>query len=301
MRCKRCGQTAWVDMPRHNTALCQHCFPDYLHKQVTRAIHDYHMLRHGEPVMVAVSGGKDSMTLWQVLLDMGYQAVGVHIDLGIGDYSRRSREVVATFAAERGVPLTVIEVAQECGLPIPSLARRTMRSACSACGLVKRYLLNRAAREAGATALATGHNLDDEAATLLGNLMRWQAGYLQRQAPALPGTYPGLVSRVKPLYRVTEKETASYAVIRRIPCLFEECPLSRGSRSLLYKEALNRIEAASPGSKQGLVYGFLETGKALLGGQPPVELQDCVRCGQPSTTEVCAYCRLLSEVGATAG
>jgi uncharacterized protein (TIGR00269 family) len=147
----------------------------------------------------------------------------------------------------------------------------------------------------GFSVVATGHNLDDEAAVLLGNLVHWQTAYLARQAPVLPSTHPHLVKKVKPLYRIAEREAAAYAVIRGIDYIVEECPNSVGAKSLLYKEALNLLEQAAPGTKQSLYWGFLERGRPLVRGEDDPVLRACQYCEQPTTAEVCAFCRMTER------
>src|SRR5262249_9144245 len=154
-----------------------------------------------ERLLVAVSGGKDSLALWDVLLDLGYDAEGLYLGLGIGAYSDRSREKVERFASARGLRLRVVELDEEKdGLAVPPVASLTRRPACSACGTMKRHYFDAAAREGEFDVLATGHNLDDEAARLLGNVLRWQRDHLARQRPVLPASHPKFVRKVKPLY-----------------------------------------------------------------------------------------------------
>ena len=162
--------------------------------------------------------------------------------------------------------------------------------ACSACGLSKRYLLNEVASRRGYDVLVMGHNLDDEAAVLLGNVLRWQVDYLSRQRPVLPATREGLVRKVKPLVRVAERETAAYAVLRGIEYEIEECPMAAGNTINRNKEWLNRLEQQSPGLKAQFLFGFLDRGAAYFPPDPP-ELTSCRSCGQPTAGETCAFCR----------
>src|SRR6188474_2593293 len=99
MRCKRCRGAAVIEVRRHNAAFCRDCFLHYVGQQVTRAIAKYRMLGHGDRVLVAVSGGKDSLALWDLLLDLGYQADGLYLGLGIGDYSDESGRLTRAFAS----------------------------------------------------------------------------------------------------------------------------------------------------------------------------------------------------------
>jgi uncharacterized protein (TIGR00269 family) len=171
---------------------------------------------------------------------------------------------------------------------------------CSACGLSKRHLFDAAALEGGYDALATGHNLDDEAAVLLGNVMHWQTEYLARQAPVLPAR-AGFPRKVKPLVRLTEREIAAYAILRGIDYIVEECPMAKGNRHLGYKEALNQLEVASPGSKFDFYHGFLARAAAHFGADFETDqhgLASCERCGAPTPSGLCAFCRLVEQATA---
>src|SRR5918998_3421495 len=105
MRCRRCRGQAVMEVRRHNAAFCRDCFFHYVGQQVTRAIAKYRMLGHTNRVLVAVSGGKDSLALWDLLLELGYQADGLYLSLGIGAYSDVSGEYVHRFVEERGLRL----------------------------------------------------------------------------------------------------------------------------------------------------------------------------------------------------
>jgi tRNA-5-methyluridine54 2-sulfurtransferase len=296
MKCRKCGGTAVLELRRHNAAFCAPDFLDFFRNQVREAIRKYRMFEKGEHILVAVSGGKDSLALWDVLLAEGYRTTGLYLDLGIFDYSVESRRKCETFAAARGAPLLVTSVAEEVGAPVPVIKDVTRRPPCSGCGLSKRYLMNRVALDHGIGVVATGHNLDDEAATLFGSITHWQIDALARQSPALPSTHAKLVRRVKPLYRLSEREAAAYAFLRRIDYIVEECPFAKGATSIAHKEILSRMEDASPGAKHNFLFGFLEKARAAFERAEAVELHECARCGQVTTGTVCAFCKLADQV-----
>jgi uncharacterized protein (TIGR00269 family) len=291
MLCKKCAQKAIIKLPRHNTAFCPPCFDEYVLDQVHRAIKSERMMTPEDRVAVAVSGGKDSLALWDILLRLGYNCAGMHINLGIGDYSRLSQEKTEQFARQQNAELILHDLAKTHGAGIPDLAQETHRPPCSACGVMKRYNFNRLAQESGFTVLATGHNLDDEASRLLGNVLHWQEDYLDKQAPALPSTHPKLLKKVKPLFRLAEREMAAYCVFKKIDYIVEECPMSKDAKQLIYKDMLNRLEEAIPGTKQNFYFEFLKRHRTNI---PELDenLKECIRCGQPTTGEVCSYCKL---------
>ncbi|HET9543918.1 MAG TPA: tRNA(Ile)-lysidine synthetase, partial [Acidimicrobiales bacterium] len=174
---------------------------------------------------------------------------------------------------------------------------------CSVCGISKRHVFDRAALDGGYDALATGHNLDDEAAVLFGNVLRWETEYLARQQPVLPARN-GFPRKIKPLVRLGERETAAYCILRGIDYEVEECPMAVGNKHLGYKEALNAIETTSPGSKQQFYFGYLERASALFtAGEDDsadgIALSPCANCGAPTPGEVCAFCRLAERAART--
>lgn len=295
MKCKRCRGPAVVELRRHNAAFCRNCFLHHVREQVKRAIEKFRMLEPDDRVLVAVSGGKDSLALWDLLLETGYRASGLYLGLGIGGYSSRSEEAVRRFAKERDADLVTVDLDEEYGFDVPTAGRRGTRSTCAVCGLSKRYVFNRAALQGGFDVIATGHNLDDEAATLLGNTLRWQTEYIARQAPALP-TRDGMVKKVKPLYRLSELETAAYAFLRGIDYIVEECPLVAGNTQLRYKGAMDALEASSPGTKAQFFLGYLDRGAPLFAAENDAELSPCAACGQPTTGRFCAFCRARAQI-----
>ncbi len=297
MKCRRCRQPAVIDVRRHNAGFCASCFVHHCQEQVRRSIDGFGMLQAGERVLVAVSGGKDSLALWDILLDLGYAADGLYLGLGIGGYSDRSGRVCADFAAARNARLLSVDLAETDGFTIPQAAAGGRRPPCAVCGLSKRTVFNRVAREQGYTVVATGHNLDDEAAVLFGNLLRWETGYLARQSPVLEEAHPSLVRKVKPLYRVAERETAAYCVLRDIDYVVEECPLVAGNTQMRYKAVLDALEAESPGTKHNFLFGFLERGRPLF-PRDGVALRECVDCGSATPSDRCAFCRAKQSLRA---
>lgn len=297
MKCRVCREPAVIDIRRHNANFCQEHFFAHCQEQVRRAIDHFDMLQEGDRVLVAVSGGKDSLALWDLLLELGYEADGLYLGLGIGEYSDDSGVYAREFAAARGLKLVEIDLRADYGFDVPTGAKALKRVPCSACGLSKRHLFNTAALDGGYDAVATGHNLDDEAAVLFGNVLHWDVEYLGRQMPVLPAR-PGFPKKIKPLVRLAEREMAAYCVLRRIDYQVEECPMAKGNSHLGYKEALNLIEVQSPGTKAQFYFSFLDRiaerfNEGTAAAQD--ELNECSECGAPTTGDVCAFCRLVAK------
>lgn len=307
MKCRTCGEKAVINMRQHKLSLCQQHFLEWVPGQVERIIQKYNMFVRSDKVLVAVSGGKDSLSLWDILHKLEYEVDGLYIGLGIDGgtgYSSESQRLTEQFAKERGLKLTIVDVAQEYGLPIPEIAIRSKRGQekpCSVCGLSKRHIMNRVARDGGYTVLVTGHNLDDEAAVLFGNTLSWTGGYLVRQGPVLEAGQPGLVRKCKPLCRMYEREMAAYAMMSGIEYIYEECPHATGSTSIAYKELLNKLEFDRPGAKLSFYLSFLqakENGLFSEKADPHAEqLHPCTSCGQPTSAPgECSFCRMIKSV-----
>lgn len=307
MRCRRCAAKAAIHMPQHKLALCKEHYLAWIPDQTERSVHKYRMFTHQDRLLVAVSGGKDSLSLWDILLKLGYQADGLYIGLGIDEgihYSDESQRLSEQFASQRGLKLLVVNIQQEYGESVPAMAARTYRGykkPCAVCGMTKRHVMNRVARERGYDVLTTGHNLDDEAATLLSNTINWIPGYLVRQGPLLEANRPGLVRKAKPLCRLYEREMAAYALLSGIEYIYDECPFAQGTKSTYYKEILNKLEADRPGAKLSFYLTFLQAKEnGLFAPQADPELETihtCPSCGQPTTAPgECAFCRMVAKI-----
>ena len=299
-KCRVCKEPAIIDLPRHNAHFCAEHFLELCRRQVVKAIEKFDMLSKDDRILVAVSGGKDSLAVWDILLDLGYRADGLYIGLGIGDYSETSADYARAFATERGLTLIEISLRNDYGYDVPTAAKATKRVPCSACGISKRHLFDKAALDGDYTVLVTGHNMDDEAAVLFGNTLRWDIEYLARQSPVLPARN-GFPKKVKPLIRLTEREMAAWCIVRGIDYLVDECPMALGNKHIAYKEALNAIEQQSPGSKAAFYLNFLDNMSPLLAGGTAAandSLLSCVSCGAPTTGDLCAFCRVADKARA---
>jgi uncharacterized protein (TIGR00269 family) len=296
-----CKGPAIIDIRRHNANFCAEHFLEQCRRQVTKAIEEFSMIAPGDRVLVAVSGGKDSLAVWDLLVELGYEVDGLYVGLGIGEYSDVSGNYARDYATSRGLNLIEVDLPETYGYDVPTGSRAARRAPCSACGLSKRHLFDRAALEGAYDVLVTGHNLDDEAAVLMGNTLHWHTEYLGRQLPVLPER-DGFPRKVKPLVRLTEREMAAYCVVRGIDYVVEECPMSAGNRHLSYKAALNDIELKSPGAKHAFYFGFLERAASHFAPEAEEDragLGACRSCGAPTTTETCAFCRLVERAGGT--
>jgi uncharacterized protein (TIGR00269 family) len=157
--------------------------------------------------------------------------------------------------------------------------------------------MNKACTQYGYSVLATGHNLDDEASALLGNLLHWKEEYLWKKGVALDAEGSHLAKKVKPLFLCSEKETAAYAVMSGIDYAYCECPYSAGAKTLLYKSLLNRVEERSPATKLAFMKGYLKRTRQVGAAKEKGQKSVCSACGYPSYGERCNFCRLVDRFG----
>lgn len=303
MKCTVCRGPATIKTRHHNGKFCRPHFREHVIRQVRRVIDRYKMFTPEDRILLGVSGGKDSMAAWDLLLEMEYDVRAVHIDAGFGEMSRRSAERVREFAAERVLPLHVYTYTELLGVDFATAREHSRKPACSLCGTLKRYFLNQLAAQLECDVVATGHNLSDETAFLLGNVLHWQRGFLRRQAPVLPGE-AGMVRKVKPLVRLTDDDTHLYVEAREIAVIAEPCPHAAGATSRSYKRHLARLEREYPGSRADFYFKFIEQVREHIPADPEIAavgLRNCSACGYKTTREdLCYVCALrASAMGAT--
>ena len=294
MKCKICKRDAVVKLRAHNAAFCRDCFLNFFSRQVQRGIEQEHLCTKEDRILVAMSGGKDSLSLLYELTRQGYDATGLFIDLAIPKSSESARATVEDFCVRQGLKLHVCEMKKE-GLAIPDVKAALKRPVCSVCGKIKRHYFNKIAMEGGYTVLATGHNLDDEVARLFSNTLRWDRAYLSDQGPLLEDS-DGFTRKVKPFWRVTEFETANYAFLMGIEHHYAPCPYSPGASFTTLKGLLQRLEAAMPGRKLDFYQGFLKRGRPVFARREEeegLELAPCESCGYPTSSgDLCGVCRI---------
>ncbi|WP_297055111.1 ATP-binding protein [Thermosulfurimonas sp.] len=309
-RCRLCrnekkNTPARIYLPAHRLPLCQEHFVSWFERYLERTIRSFRMFTRKDRILVAVSGGKDSLSLWKALVSLGYEADGIFVYLGIEEnsFSLLSRRAVEAMARRLNRPLHIVDMPAELGFSVPDLRRKT-RKYCSLCGTVKRQYLNHLAKRLGYSVIVTGHNLDDEASSLLGNLLHWNLKYLARKYPVLPAEH-GFVRKAKPLCRHSVREIRLYAEIQKLPYLAESCPLSEEATRPFYAQIMDELEERSPGTKLRFYLDYLRRAFPLFAEHREEfmdrELLTCERCGEPAVSSPCLLCRLKEEFRGHAG
>jgi len=286
--------------------LCGRCFVESIERKVRKTITKYDMFGRDDTIGVAVSGGKDSTTLLRILSKIerqfpGSRMVVLTIDEGIKGYRKEALEISRTACKELGIEPVVSSFKEMYGYDLDEIVRVTQEkgnpSSCALCGMLRRKALNILARESGVNKLATAHNLDDEAQTVLLNMMHGDVERLIRSKPKLDGIHPKFIQRVKPLYEIPEREIAFYAYLEGIRFQEAVCPYRETSMRQEAREILGALELHHPGIKYNLVR-LLEKLRSRIGEEPDVVIGDCMRCGEPSSQTLCKTCIELDELKA---
>jgi len=298
-KCSLCGEPAVAYVRYQRRHLCARHYSEFVEGKVRRALKRYRMVGRGDIILVAVSGGKDSAAVLGVLAKLSrefrYRVVALHIDLGIGEYSRRSREAAVSLSDRLGVPLIVVDLKEAIGVTIPEIARMSRRPVCSVCGLVKRYVMNAVAVEVGASALALGHNADDLAVYNLKSFINQDLEAISKLGPKTESVRGVAVGRIRPLYEVYEKEAFLYAFLSGLPFIHDECPyVETRSIERRLKESLNTLENERPGTKIMMVRSIARRIKDYP--RPSGRMSKCSVCGLLSSGEICSFCRLTSKI-----
>jgi len=232
---------------------------------------------------IALSGGKDSMALLHYLWEKEYEITGYHINLGIGEYSTFIEELIREYTKKLGIELIVTNLPEEYGLSIGAIKRKP----CSACGTVKRYLMNRVPRKNGAKIVVTGHNMDDFLEFFTKNIMGKNYSWNRKLIPYLPSEHPKLLPKIRPFYLVGDKEIEIYAKIKNVSYSKENCPLAKLSG---WKDIFYEIERRKKDFRYQMIRSIWEMSSFFP--EEKVELKECKVCGEPTSREICSFCTL---------
>ncbi|MDP3918791.1 MAG: TIGR00269 family protein [Nanoarchaeota archaeon] len=281
--------------------LCKKCYLQYFEKKVRKTIRVHNLIDNNDKIGVAVSGGKDSLTILDLLCSIykenpKIKIQAILIDEGIKDYRDKSIETAKAFCKEKNVPLKIISYQEKFNFQLDDVVEG--RNPCSVCGVLRRNLLNEAAIELGVTKLATGHNLDDEAQSILMNQFRKNVESSARMGPITGiNDTEEFVRRIKPLYFMSEKEVMTYAFLKNIVDVFNECPYSNQSFRNSLRDLINKFEEQYPGSKNAVVHSFLEILPLLKEKHKTSStLNKCKECGGPTSKDICQKCVVLGEI-----
>jgi TIGR00269 family protein len=299
MKCDLCSKDAVTFIKYNGTHLCDSHFGNYVEKRVKKEVRKQIDVHSGDTIAVAVSGGKDSMVTLH-MLDLIFRErgdVGLHaisIDEGIEGYRPPSLDIVRDFCEERDIPMHLRSFS-ESDLEMDKVASISgENSPCTYCGVMRRKLMNDEARKIGAKYLATGHNLDDMAQSIMMNFVRGDVERLARLGPHTK-VQPGLIPRFLPLRMIPEKESMLYAIVSGIRFWDGECPYYEEALRNQYRDIVDRLENRSPGSKFSILSSYDTLKPMLVSNVPPSKLNHC-ECGEPTLGKRCKACELQESL-----
>lgn len=304
--------------------LCREHFLRGFDKRAKMAVHDQGRLPRGT-IAIALSGGKDSVSLLHFLHGLtkdrpDVELVAVSVDEGIAGYRDSALDICKQVTDQYGIPWHVVKTKDLAGYSIDEYARGEKgpdasgndrptqgpsglasdgtsaapkpRPACGPCGVFRRLGINSVARDLGCVAVATGHNLDDTAQTILMNVLQGDTDRLARLAPHDAGeAKEGLIPRILPFRTIPEKDVLLYALLNGLPLHHEEeCPYAARAHRFFLRDKILELEARNPGTRHALVRFHDRVKPALLATAPSVEMKVCPDCGEPTSGVDCKVC-----------
>ena len=304
MVCRRCIEKPVIRITNSENSLCKSCFFKYFENKAKNTIAKYELIKKNDIIAVAVSGGKDSTTLLillkKVLKDRrDVKLTALAIDEGIHGYRDNSLEYIKKICKEFNIDINIYSYKEEFGKSLDEILKTYKGVPCSICGVLRRYLLNKKAKEIGATKLATGHNMDDEVQAILMNNFRNNLKISARLGP-ITGVISDkrFIKRIKPLYFLTEKEVTAYAYLKKFMDKFSECPHNSDSYRGHVRDLINDFEAKYEGTKQGIINSFLKISPLLKEHYKSNDkhgIKSCEVCDEPCSGKICKACLFVEE------
>ena len=272
-------------------------------RKILDTIKKHNLISRKDKVLVAASGGKDSSTILYVLKKFGYKVEAITINVAIGNYTKKNLQNLRKLCKEFKIKLHEISFRERFGSGLCHLhsllkSKGFDYNYCTTCGVLRRYLVNKFCRKHKADKVVTGHNLDDEAQSVIMNFFRNTLDLSARLGP-ITGIIKDkkFVPRVKPLYFCSEKEVISYAKFMRFDVEFAPCPCRTDAFRNKVRIFLDNLEKKNPKIKENIVKGFLAMLPSLKKRYFTKEkINYCKTCGEPAKKEICNVCSILSRI-----
>ncbi|MDO8554925.1 MAG: TIGR00269 family protein [Candidatus Micrarchaeota archaeon] len=302
MKCSNCNSSAVIYLAYSKLNLCKQHFFRLFEQRFKRTIREFSMIKKNDRVAVGLSGGKDSTVLLHILSklreDLPFELIAITLDEGIAGYRNKTLDFAKLETKKLGVEHKIFRFKKEAGISMDEIMEKDKKEIpCSYCGVMRRYYLNKGAREAGADKLAVGHNLDDMAQTVLMNIMRNEPMRLARLADPLTED-DKFVPRIRPLMRTPEREIAIFAILNGIDIDFQECPYARHAFRAHIRDQLNESEEKYPGTKFKIVNSFMALQGIMRKSMEDTkfEISYCQKCKEPSSGDLCMFCTMMEDV-----
>ncbi|MBS7638878.1 MAG: TIGR00269 family protein [Candidatus Bathyarchaeia archaeon] len=307
VKCTICGvREAFFARLYSGERLCVKCFIESIENKVRATIAKHKMFEFNDRIAVAVSGGKDSLSLLHILarIERDFPRASlcaITVDEGIEGYRDEAVEIASENCRGLGVEHHILSFKDLYGYSLDEIVERIRRcrsglTPCSYCGVLRRRAINLLARKIGATKIATAHNLDDEIQTFILNIVHGDPLRVARTGPTFDEEEPGLIPRVKPLCEVLEKEITLYAYLRGIRFQENPCPYAGEALRNDVRNMLNRLEEKHPGTKYTVYRSAERIREMIRGSIPRITLNQCRICGEPTVGEICQVCQLLQKI-----
>ena len=283
-------------------SFCSGCFQDAVEERFRRTVIRHQMLEYDDHVAVAVSGGKDSLTLLHLLVKLEKRfprskLTAVCVDEGIEGYRNEALNLARDACTKLGVEQLVVSYRELFGTTTDEIARLNMgQTPCAYCGVFRRKAINKAADMLGATKIATAHNLDDEVQTVLLNMLHGDPLRIIRSGPVLMDPRGKFLPRIKPLWDIPEKEIVFYAYLTGLRFQSVACPHGHEALRNDIRAFLNQMNIKHPGIKFTLLRSAERLRAQMSGDVQLSELHGCVKCGDPTSHELCEACVMLEAI-----
>jgi tRNA(Ile)-lysidine synthase TilS/MesJ len=285
-----CGKEAIISLPIYRKKLCKDCFTEFYEKKVSEFIKKWKLINDGEKIIVAISGGKDSVACLTVLKklsnQLNFKVKALHINLGFS-HSVATEKVVRKVCKQQKVELRVFNFKKSYG-NLEDLIKRSCRPACSLCGVVKRYIFNKISREENADKLATGHHMDDMIELAIKNFLSGNFSWITKQKPFLKGSGK-MVARIKPLFEREAIENETYLKCLGVEWDKSVCPYKPKRKKL--KEGIDCFFKLNPRLK----LQFIKSLERFEYPEEKIELKNCSICGEPTEKEICSFCHIIGK------
>ena len=293
--CSKCSKSAVTFIRYNGTHLCRDHFIQYFEKRIKKDIKKQGRTEDNCRIGIAISGGKDSMVALHVTNDIfskreKIDLIAITVNEGIKGYRDESISIASENCKKLGIEHHIVSFKDMVGKTMDEIAsKHDELGECSYCGVFRRLCLNKKSKELGVDKLVTGHNLDDMAQSILMNFANGDVKKLARLGPHKK-IQPGLIPRMFPLRVIPEKEVALYAILKNMEYHDGECPYSIRAYRGVFRDIIDDLEYRNPGTRHSILNSYDSIREMLLDKFPPVGLNSCRECGEPTSQNICKAC-----------
>lgn len=304
MQCSKCGNPkVIIKKEQSGQLLCKDCFIESIEKKVIKTVKKEKLLDKGDKVLVALSGGKDSVTTLEILNSFREMNIidicAVTVDEGIDNYRQDGVDIAIRHAERLGIEHKVVSLKDEYGITLDEIMQKeNHKGSCSYCGVFRRTIINKAARDMNATKIATGHNLDDEVQAIMMNYLEGNVDNMGKLGAKTESNAEEFTPKIKPLREIPEREIGLYVVAKELEVHFDSCPYAMQSFRGEVSEVINQLAEKHPTIKYSTLRGYDKI-KNILKNELKKDYSHgrCKRCGEPASNELCKACSFLEELG----